>query len=207
MVARLFAALYEAVAAHSRLGLDVVVDVGHHDAYSRPLGILPACARRLAGLPVLFVGVHCPIEVILARRAADPERGRTRYETSAPGEPVPPTVLAWEAVHDPGLYDLELDTSRLTPEACAARIAEALRDGPPAPSAFDRLAASGDDLRRRRRRGGVAAAEQLALSSRDGDTAHPGHRRSRLCGAVGDTLSDAPPTEGAFCHCTIGRRS
>ena len=92
---------------------------------------------------MLFVGVHCPIEVILARRAADPERGRTRYETVGAGEPPPPTVLAWEAVHDPGLYDLELDTSRLTPEACAARITEALRDGPPAPGAFARLAEMG----------------------------------------------------------------
>lgn len=66
LVPRLYAALYEAIAAHSRLGLNVVTDVGHHDAYSRPLGILPDCARRLAGLPVLFVGVRCPIEVILA---------------------------------------------------------------------------------------------------------------------------------------------
>ena len=56
----LYAALYETIAAHSRLGLNVVVDIGHHDAYSRPLNILPDCARRLAGLPVLLVGVRCP---------------------------------------------------------------------------------------------------------------------------------------------------
>lgn len=36
-----YAALYESVAAHSRLGLHVVVDVGHHDGYSTPLRILP----------------------------------------------------------------------------------------------------------------------------------------------------------------------
>ncbi|RUU43127.1 chloramphenicol phosphotransferase, partial [Mesorhizobium sp. M2C.T.Ca.TU.002.02.1.1] len=66
----LYAALYDAIAAHSRLGLNVVVDVGHHDAYSRPLNVLPECARRLAGLPVLFVGIRCPIDVILRRRAA-----------------------------------------------------------------------------------------------------------------------------------------
>lgn len=35
-----YAALYEAIAAHSRLGLNVVADVGHHDAYSKPLGCL-----------------------------------------------------------------------------------------------------------------------------------------------------------------------
>ena len=50
-VAACYAALYESVAAHSRLGLNVVVDVGHHDSYSRPLGILADAARTLRGLP------------------------------------------------------------------------------------------------------------------------------------------------------------
>lgn len=39
------AALYESVASHSRLGPNVVVDVGHHDSYSRPLGILAGTGR------------------------------------------------------------------------------------------------------------------------------------------------------------------
>ena len=43
-----YAALYESIAAHSRLGLNVVADAGHHDA-----GILADCARRLAGVPAL----------------------------------------------------------------------------------------------------------------------------------------------------------
>ena len=102
--------------------------------------MLPDCARRLAGLPALFVGVHCPLDVIMARRAALPVRGPTRYETAAPGAPIPATVLAWTAVHDPGLYDLELDTAALDPAACADRIAAALRRGVPRPTAFERLA-------------------------------------------------------------------
>jgi chloramphenicol 3-O phosphotransferase len=140
-VPRLYAALYESVAAHSRLGLNVVVDVGHHDRYSVPLGILPDCARRLAGLPVLFVGVRCPIEAIMERRLRE-ESGRDGlYATSAPGKPVPPSVLRWQReVHVPGLYDLELDTSELTAQQCAAAIAKRLRAGIPVPSAFDRLA-------------------------------------------------------------------
>ena len=60
LVLTLYRAMYESIAAHSRLGLNVVVDVGHHDAYAIPRGILPDCARRLRGLPVWFVGVHCP---------------------------------------------------------------------------------------------------------------------------------------------------
>ena len=64
----MYAAMYESVASHSRLGLNVVVDVGHHDDYEGPEGILYDCARRMEGLPVLFVGVRCPVEVVFERR-------------------------------------------------------------------------------------------------------------------------------------------
>src|SRR4030095_2388519 len=70
LIVTLYRAMYEAIAAHSRLGLNVVADVGHHDAYSVPRGILPDCARRLSALPVLFVGLRCPIEIIMERRRA-----------------------------------------------------------------------------------------------------------------------------------------
>jgi len=138
----LYAALYESVAAHSRLGLNVVVDVGHHDAYSVPLGILPDCARRLAGLPVLFVGVRCPIDTIMDRRREGQAGRAGLYSVAAEGEPVPPTALAWQReVHIPGLYDLEVDTLEMTPEGCAAVIGRRLREGVQAPTAFQRLAA------------------------------------------------------------------
>lgn len=135
LVRVLYLALYESVAAHSRLGLNVVVDVGHHDAYSVPLGILPECARRLTGLPVLFVGVRCPIEVILERRRA------TGWSADIPAATaVPRPIRLWqEEVHRPGIYDMEVDTSVLSPEACAAAIRQRLADGPP-PTAFRRLA-------------------------------------------------------------------
>ena len=64
----LYAALYESIVAHARLGLNVVADVYHHDFYTKPRGILADCACRLSGLPALFVGVHCPTEVIWKRR-------------------------------------------------------------------------------------------------------------------------------------------
>lgn len=132
----LYGALYDSIAAHARLGLDVVADFGHHDDYSTPLRILPACARRLAGLPVLFVGVFCPLEVIMERRNADPQGG-----FYAGGAAAPPPVLRWQsAVHQPGLYDLRVDTSRQSPADCVAAIAEALLQ-PPRPSAFEQLAA------------------------------------------------------------------
>jgi chloramphenicol 3-O phosphotransferase len=122
VVQRLYAALYESIAAHARQGFNVVADVGHHDAYSTPLGILPDCARLLAGLDALFVGVRCPIEIIMARRNADPQGG-----FYAAGETVPEPVRRWqEAVHVPGIYDLEVDTATMTAADCVAAIAQAL---------------------------------------------------------------------------------
>jgi chloramphenicol 3-O phosphotransferase len=64
----LYRALYGSIALHSRLELNVVADVGHHDGYSVPQGILFTCARELAGLPAWFIGVRNPLEVIVKRR-------------------------------------------------------------------------------------------------------------------------------------------
>jgi chloramphenicol 3-O phosphotransferase len=136
LVPVLYAALYDSIVAHSRLGLNVIVDVGHHGAiHSSMLG---DCARRVAALPVLFVGVRCPVEVIMERRRASPPGS---YAVAADGEPVPPPVLLWQTeVHKPGIYDLEVDTSVLSPEECAEVIRQRLLDGPPG-TAFARLAA------------------------------------------------------------------
>jgi chloramphenicol 3-O phosphotransferase len=140
LVPVLYAGLYESIAAHSRLGLNVVVDVGHHDAYTRPRGILVDCARRLAGLPVLFVGVRCPIEVIMQRRNAGQVGRDGTYVVGSPDEPIPAPVRRWQReVHLPGIYDLEVDTSLLSPAECAEAIRRRLDDGP-APTAFERLA-------------------------------------------------------------------
>jgi chloramphenicol 3-O phosphotransferase len=140
LVQNLYRALYESIAAHSRLGLNVVVDVGHHDAYAVPRGILPECARRLSGLPVLFVGVRCPLETIMERR-----RHTGWAADTPPDAPVPRPVRLWQReVHVPGIYDLEVDTSVLDPKGSAAAIRQHLEHGPP-PSAFQRLAAMAPD--------------------------------------------------------------
>jgi chloramphenicol 3-O phosphotransferase len=127
----LYAALYDSVAAHSRLGLNVVVDVAHYD-----IEPVVDAALRLAGLPVLFVGVKCPVEVIMERRSAS-EGGQ--YASADANEATPPPVLRWQAeVHSRWSYDLELDTSAETPGQCADLIWQRLKAGPP-PDAFARL--------------------------------------------------------------------
>lgn len=118
----LFAALYDSVAAHSRAGLNVVADIGHHRR-----DILIESAQRLDGLPALLVGVRCPISVVMQRRNASPPG---HYLGGAVDDP-PAPVRRWQAeVHDPGIYDLEVDTSVLSAEECAAAIEGRLREGP-----------------------------------------------------------------------------
>ena len=126
----LYAAMYESIAAHSRLGVNVVVDVGHHDAYSAPRGILCHSARLLRGLPVLFVGVRCPLDAIVARRE----------KTWGPNRGLDEHIQRWQReVHIPGIYDIEVDTGQLIPQECADAIRRRLEEGP-APTAFKRLA-------------------------------------------------------------------
>lgn len=126
----MYQAMYESIAAHSRLGINVVVDVGHHDQYSVPLEILPRCARILKGLPVMFVGVYCPIEEIMKRRI---ETWKVGY---AEDGSVPKPVERWqEFVHKPGIYDLKVDTSAMSPDECADLIREKL-DNQFIPTAF-----------------------------------------------------------------------
>jgi chloramphenicol 3-O phosphotransferase len=78
IIVTLYAALYDSIAAHSRLGVNVVADVGHHDFYSEPRHILPDCLRRLEGLPVLLGG-HVAPHSRQVRRADTPSGTMTAW--------------------------------------------------------------------------------------------------------------------------------
>lgn len=138
-VTRLYLALYDSIAAHSRLGINVVTDVGHHDSYSVPRGILPDCARRLIGLPALLVGVRCPVVVLIDRRR------KCGWDAGLSESEVVARVEVWnEAAHVPGVYDLEVDTSTMSPGDCALAIRWRLESGMP-PAALQSLAAASED--------------------------------------------------------------
>lgn len=118
-----YLALYESMAAHARLGIKVVSDVGHHDNYSKRLELLPQCLAVLEYLPVLMVGVKADLEDILARR----QNSSSEYVRSTADIPVPKPVVDWqEHVHQPGIYDISLNTSSSTIEECCDVLIEEL---------------------------------------------------------------------------------
>ena len=133
----MYDALYASIAVHLRLGLNVVADVAHHDDYATLSGMLYDCARRLVGLRTYFVGVRCPAEVVWQRRKDTWHRDQDLPVDA----PVPELVRIWDReVHKPGIYDLEVDTSNRSAEACADMILKHMETHP-CPDAFLRLAA------------------------------------------------------------------
>jgi chloramphenicol 3-O phosphotransferase len=122
LVVTLYAALWDSVAAHARLGLNVVVDVGMHDSYSVPRRVARGAAWRLGGFPVLVVGVRCPVDVIWRRRRES--WGQMPEDTD---DRTVAAVERWQsAVHDGLVYDLHVDTSSLSPAQCADAIVSRL---------------------------------------------------------------------------------
>jgi chloramphenicol 3-O phosphotransferase len=111
---RLIEGMHRMVAGLADAGLSVIVD----HVLLEPAW-LPDLARRLAGHEVLFVGVRCPLDVVVAREAA--RKDRTIGQAAA----------HFERVHVAGGYDLEVDTSRSTAEQAASAIAAALAGGFP----------------------------------------------------------------------------
>ncbi len=118
--------LHRTVASLADAGLSVIVDHVLLD----PDWVVDL-AKRLAGHDVLFVGVRCPLEVVVERERA--RRERTIGQAAA----------QFDVVHQVGGYDLEVDTSALSPEAAAKVIALSVEGGWP-PRAFANLTFTDD---------------------------------------------------------------
>lgn len=117
IVEKMYLSLYHSIASFSRTGLNVVVDVGHHNFYRKPLNLLPRCMKILENHPVAFVGVFCQMDELMNRRIKTWGKG---YDEN--GE-VPEPVEKWQKfVHEPGIYDLEINTSILNPDESVAKI-------------------------------------------------------------------------------------
>jgi chloramphenicol 3-O phosphotransferase len=119
---KLWAGMHAAVAALAAAGNDVIVDDLLFDPRVRDEAI-----ETLYPFDPLFVGVRCPLDVAERR-----ERERDRTTGLA---------RALAGAHDGCLYDVEVDTSVMTPQECATVIRDRLAVGPP-PDAFCRLKAA-----------------------------------------------------------------
>jgi chloramphenicol 3-O phosphotransferase len=124
--------MHGSVAALASAGNNVIVD---HVLQEQ--GWLRECVERWSGLEVLFVGVMCPLEVLEKRekKRRDRSSGTARYQ--------------FERVHGHGVYDIDVDTSVLSPNECAVQIAKFLKERPHS-SAFQNLAVefAAEDRRR-----------------------------------------------------------
>jgi chloramphenicol 3-O phosphotransferase len=113
--------MHHAIEALSRTGNNVIADHVLVEARWRQ-----DCIQRFSELPAFFVGVRCPLEIVEQWEKA--RRNRTLGQARA----------QFAVVHGPGVYDVEVDTSRDTAEACALQIVTRIKTGEP-PSALRKL--------------------------------------------------------------------
>jgi chloramphenicol 3-O phosphotransferase len=105
--------MHTAIAALSRSGCNVIADhVLVEPAWARD------CAALLADLPAYLIGVQCPLEVLEQRERS--RKNRTLGQAR----------LQYPVIHKYTCYDLEVDTSILSPDECALGIRSRL-DEPP----------------------------------------------------------------------------
>jgi chloramphenicol 3-O phosphotransferase len=109
------------IAALASVGNNVIVDsILRTDEHRSEM------AGLLSEVPAYLIGVQCPLEE-LERRERD--RGDRRVGIAR---------SQFDEVHAHGVYDLEVDTSTMTPSECARRIREHIECSPQ-PSAFASL--------------------------------------------------------------------
>lgn len=122
LVLQQYQRLFTQVVQTAGSGVNVAMDVGLHDGYSKPLGLADELAAAFVGLEVLLVGVHCSFEELRVRRA------ETGYLSWPVGGAVPDPVRRWQvAVHRELTYDIEVDTSEMPAADCAAAVSSFLK--------------------------------------------------------------------------------
>ena len=118
---RLLKGVYHAAAALAATGNDLIIDDVVVDTR-----VLREAVNTLYTFNVLFVGIRCPFKVTEQREQERDDRTQGLVKAQ------------YDIVHSHGVYDLEIDTSILTPTECANQIKDRLQNGP-APEAFRKL--------------------------------------------------------------------
>ncbi len=112
---RLVFGMHRAILAACHAGNNIVAD---HVLVERIWA--DDCANLFSGLPAYLIGVRCPLAVLEQRERA--RKDRTLGQAAA----------QFPLVHRYCVYDLEVDTSILSPEQCAQRIIERIKYPPEA---------------------------------------------------------------------------
>ncbi|CAN7600551.1 hypothetical protein LJR219_004549 [Phenylobacterium sp. LjRoot219] len=138
---RAFAAFHEWVASASREGCNIIVD--HLTMMDPPL--LQDCVSRLQGLPVLFVSLKPPFEVLMERVANRQMDKKLPTAELGADDPIRRIIERlsrlrpwfYGAVYANDCYDLQIDTEAHGPEVVCDLIERRLAEGPG--TAFDQL--------------------------------------------------------------------
>jgi len=121
---KLLTEFHRSIAALADAGTNLIVD--HVMVYREGwASTLADCLTVLEPFPVYFVGVHCSVEEAKLREQARSDRFTGTAERQFP------------RVHRHNLYDVEVDTTHTSPEACAEQIRTFV--GRHAPTAFANL--------------------------------------------------------------------
>jgi chloramphenicol 3-O-phosphotransferase len=136
---RAFQTFHEWVASASRQGCNIIID--HLMTLDPPL--LQDCIWRLQDLPVLFVSLKPPFEVLMERVAT--RKMDKKLPTVDGDDPVRVIIERlnrlrpwfYDAVYASDCFDLEVDTNEHSPDAVCDMIERRLTQGPG--TAFDRL--------------------------------------------------------------------
>jgi chloramphenicol 3-O phosphotransferase len=110
---RFISGMHATAAALAEAGLNVIVD---HVILEQAW--LEECARLWARFSVLFVGVRCPLDVVLQRELERKDRTLGQAEAQ------------FNVIHRWGDYDVEVDTAILAPDEAVAKVTRALEASP-----------------------------------------------------------------------------
>jgi chloramphenicol 3-O-phosphotransferase len=109
---RFIPACYHAIATLSSQGLNVIID----EVLTKPR-VLTWLQEALAGFEVVFVGLHCSVEVLERRERVRGNRsiGLARFQ--------------FPNIHIHGGYDIEVDSENNDPTSCAIEIKDVVENG------------------------------------------------------------------------------
>jgi chloramphenicol 3-O phosphotransferase len=101
----LFSGMHHSIAAAARSGNNIIAD---HVLVER--GWVDECARLFSDLPAYLIGLQCPLEILEEREHSRKDRtlGQARKQ--------------FMLIHKYTVYDIEVDTSLLSPEQCSRKI-------------------------------------------------------------------------------------